>query len=99
MQTLKLWDTQNLDQHNYAKQLPPNFRSKIDGIYATRPKFLPHVQAKIFKVSKEVLLTKSHEYIARWIENSKRFIKTELHVLAKQHLLQTQDIHQFFAPR
>jgi len=95
---LEVWTLRNDDQNQTTTIFPPNMISEINGIYATRPRLPIPAQEKIFKLTKEELLTKPKQYIQSWITNSKSFIKAELKILKQQQRANTQDIRRFFQP-
>jgi len=96
---LELWSNRNADQNQTTERFPPSMISDINGIYATRHRLPQPTQDKIFRMTKEELLTKPKQYIQSWINNSKSYIKAELKIIRQQQKANTQDIRQFFQPR
>jgi len=79
---LEVWTAHNQDNNAMTKHFPPNMLSEIHGIYTSQDQLPLHTQELIFKLTKEELMTKLKQYIQNWINNSKKFICNELHILA-----------------
>jgi len=71
---LELWESCNTNQHQTTDQFPLNMMSNIHGIYAAQDWLPQHTQDKVFKMTKEELLTKPKQYIIAWIHHTKNYI-------------------------
>jgi len=95
---LQIWTSRNEDDKSATIQFPPNMLSDLNGIYAARDRLPPHVQNRIFHITKEELLTRPKKYIQTWIQRIKPHIQTKLKIQAKQQQTHNQDIWTFPPP-
>ncbi len=96
---LDTWSLRNQHLHKDQGHLSiPNYHQAVRTMYEQQHQLPPAVQEAIFTQPLEQLLTKTPEFLRKWIIRTNTYMKQQLKAEKKRAKLQTSDIQAFFRP-